>query len=215
MAKGSLRWNCFLLTILVGLWSIPLVGCDSGYKRIPVSGNVTLDGKPLQGGVLLFHADSSKGNNIRASCTGPVKDGHFTLVTSGVQKNDTGSGAPMGWYKVTLITDLPGTPIINVAPKYLQPETTPVAIEIVENPQPGASDIQLDVEVAGLRPAAFRFPSDKMRRQAAGLTPSISLIDGALADRTNVPPFPPRHILTKPDRAPLTVRQSPDQREPP
>ena len=33
--------------------------------------------------------------------------------------------------------------IINVHSKYLRPETTPVEIEIVDNPQPGAYDVKL------------------------------------------------------------------------
>jgi hypothetical protein len=104
---------------------------------------VTLDGKPLPDGLLLFHPDESKGNTARAACTGRVKGGQYTLITSGVTRTDTGSGAPLGWYKVTLINDMPGTPIINVHSKYLRPETSPVAIEIVDNPQPGAYDVKL------------------------------------------------------------------------
>jgi len=104
---------------------------------------VTLDGQPLQGGVLLFHPDESRGNTARASCTGPVKAGRYFLVTSGVTKADTGEGAPLGWYKVTLINDLPGMAEIKVHSKYLRPETTPLEIEIVENPAPGAYDLQM------------------------------------------------------------------------
>jgi hypothetical protein len=122
---------------------IALFGCGREMRRIPVSGSVTLDGKPLEGGVLLFHPDASKGNTERVSCTGPIKAGRYNLVTSGVTKSDTGSGAPLGWFKVTLINDLPGTPVINVDSKYLNPETTPVAIEIVDNPEPGAYDVKL------------------------------------------------------------------------
>jgi hypothetical protein len=123
--------------------SCSLTGCDRGIRRIPVSGNVTLDGKPLQGGLLCFNADESRGNTARAACTGRVQDGHYTLITTAVARKDTGSGAPLGWYKVTLVTDLPGTPIISVPGKYLNPDTTPVAIEIVDDPQPGAYDIKL------------------------------------------------------------------------
>jgi hypothetical protein len=143
MATSSVRWSRLIPAVLLVFGSIALMGCQRGLRRIPVSGNVTLDGKPLPGGVLVFNPDASKGNTARAACTGPVKDGRYTLVTSAVEKRDTGSGAPVGWYKVTLIADLPGTPIIKVHPKYLQPETTPVAIEIVDNPQPGAYDVKL------------------------------------------------------------------------
>jgi hypothetical protein len=143
MAQTSFRCRGAIAALVLVFASILLSGCDRGIRRIPVSGTVTLDDKPLQGGVLSFQADESKGNSVRASCTGPVKDGRYTLVTSAVTRQDTGSGAPLGWYKVILLNDLPGTPIINVHSKYLSPETTPLSIEIVENPQPGAYDIKL------------------------------------------------------------------------
>ena len=143
MARGTVRQSRWGWAVLLAFGSIPLLGCSSGIKRVPVSGKVTLDGKPLNGGVLLFHPDSSRGNPARVSCTGPVKNGQYNLVTSGVTGSDTGSGAPLGWFKVTLINDLPGTPPINVHGKYLNPETTPVAIEIVEEPREGAYDVAL------------------------------------------------------------------------
>jgi hypothetical protein len=104
---------------------------------------VTLDGKPLQDGLLVFHPDESKGNTAHVACTGRVKDGRYTLNTSAVMKGDTGSGAPVGWFKVTLTNDLPGMPYIPVHKKYLQPETTPVSVEIKDDPAPGAYDIKL------------------------------------------------------------------------
>ena len=144
MATGLVRRRWL---VLAAAWAVslvvPLAGCEKGIRRIPVSGTVTLDGQPLKGGVLLFHPDDSKGNTVRVSCTGPVSNGRYTLVTSGVTKADTGSGAPTGWFKVTLINDLPGMAEIKVHPKYLKPETTPLAIEIVDNPQPGAYDLKL------------------------------------------------------------------------
>jgi hypothetical protein len=112
-------------------------------KRIPVSGTVMLDGAPLQGGVLLFHPNEAKGNTNRISCTGPVSNGKYSLVTSGVTKNETGTGAPLGWYKVTLLNDLPGMKEIQVNPKFMRPETTPLEIEITEDPPSGVYDLKL------------------------------------------------------------------------
>jgi hypothetical protein len=143
MTIGLLRGGRDVLAVLLAFGLVVLFGCARGIRRIPVSGTVTLDGKPLQGGVLVFHPDESKGNTARIGCSGPVKNGHYKLNTSAVTRLDTGAGAPLGWYKVTLTNNLPGQPIINVANKYLTPETTPVAIEIVDNPEPGAYDIQL------------------------------------------------------------------------
>src|SRR5215468_11579993 len=85
--------GCALLVALVGV-----AGC--GIKRIPTSGKVTLDGQPMTGGVLQFIPDASKGNNLRLSCSGPISNGRWTLVTSGIERADTGTGAPVGWFKV-------------------------------------------------------------------------------------------------------------------
>jgi hypothetical protein len=123
--------------------AVVLAGCEASVKRVPVTGTVTLDGQPLSGGVLLFHPNEAKGNTSRVSCTGPVNNGKFNLVTSGVTKNETGSGAPLGWYKVTLLTDLPGTKPIAVHPKYLKAESTPLEVEITDNPPAGAYDFKM------------------------------------------------------------------------
>jgi len=143
MATGLIRRKRFIVALVAAFALIPLASCESGIRRVPVSGTVTLDGQPLQGGVLMFNPDESMGNTARVGCSGPVKNGRYSLVTSGVTQIDTGTGAPLGWYKVTLLTDMPGTPPIKVDPKYLRPETTPLKVEIVEKPEPGRYDLQL------------------------------------------------------------------------
>ncbi|HEY7424943.1 MAG TPA: hypothetical protein VH682_12000, partial [Gemmataceae bacterium] len=129
MLREIIRRGRFLSIILCAFGLILLAGCG-GLRRVPVSGTVTLNGEPLPGGVISFSPDTSKGNTVRADCTGPVKDGHFTLQTSGVTRAETGSGAVLGWYKVFLITNLPGQPKrkIDVNPKYLDPDKTPLSI---------------------------------------------------------------------------------------
>jgi hypothetical protein len=79
---------------------------------------------------------ATRGNTDRASCTGPVNDGRYT-------RDETGQGAPLGWCKVTLVNDLPGTAEIKVNSKYLNPETTPPEVEIAEDPKPGAHDLEI------------------------------------------------------------------------
>ena len=109
--------GCALLAALVAV-----AGC--GIKRIPTSGTVTLDGQPMSEGVLKFIPDASKGTKYRVSCSGPISNGRWNLVTSGMERADTGTGAPVGWFKV-LYTDpnegskAPGvTPAPKVAAKY-------------------------------------------------------------------------------------------------
>ncbi|HEY7426658.1 MAG TPA: hypothetical protein VH682_20650 [Gemmataceae bacterium] len=124
-----------------------LVGCG-GEKRVPVVGTVTLDGKPLNGGILTFAPDSAKGNMAQITCTSPVKNGHYELQTIGITRSKSGSGVPPGWYKVTWMNPKMGTrkqPLapIEVNEKYMSAEKTPLGIEVKDNPEPGAYDLKL------------------------------------------------------------------------
>ena len=139
MASRPVRWRRFVSAALLASGCLAVAGCG-GVRRIPVSGSVTLDGKPLDGGVLLFHPDESKGNTFRASCTGPVKNGRYKLITTAVTRQDTGAGAPLGWYKVHVHWDsknAQGQPC-PVHPRFLESGLTTLSLEVVANPQPGA-----------------------------------------------------------------------------
>lgn len=138
-----------LLRALACASLLGLLGCG-GLKRVPAGGTVTIDGKPLEGGILYFNPDLSKGNNARVSCTSGVRDGRFTLQTSGIERSDSGPGVPLGWYKVSVRVNMPGEkpifpgqPAIKIHPKFLDPQKTPLEIEVVEEPAPGAYDLKL------------------------------------------------------------------------
>ena len=134
--------GCALLAALVGV-----AGC--GIKRIPTSGKVTLDGKPMTEGVLQFIPDASKGNTLRVSCSGPISNGRWSLVTSGMERADTGTGAPVGWFKVTYTHPNEGSkaPGASAAPKvaarYYSEATTPLSIELTDPPPAGGYIIEL------------------------------------------------------------------------
>jgi hypothetical protein len=128
--------------VLCALGLASLAGCGGGeFKKVPVGGTVTLDGQPLNGGVLHFYPDTSKGNQYRVDCLSPVRSGKYELLTTAVRSSDTGSGAPLGWYKVYLDTTVPGAPE-NIHPRFTTPEKTTVSVEVVENPSAGAYDIK-------------------------------------------------------------------------
>ena len=118
-----------------------LIGCG-GPKTVPVSGTATLDGKPLNRGIVFFNPDASKGNNARLACRGSIGGGgQYELYTEDVSK--VYKGCPVGWYKVTLVPLVPGndTPI-PVHPKYTDTEQTPLVIEVVDQPEPGHYDLK-------------------------------------------------------------------------
>jgi hypothetical protein len=136
------RVGCALLVALVGV-----AGC--GVKRIPTSGTVTLDGEPMKEGVLKFVPDVSKGNSLRLSSNGPISNGKWNLVTSGMARADTGSGAPVGWFKVIYFhpsegSKAPGASAApKVATKYYHEQSTPISIELTDPPPAAGYKIEL------------------------------------------------------------------------
>lgn len=124
-------------------------GCAAeGDDFVPVAGNVTLDSKTLTLGSVAFHPDSSKGNNSMHIPIGEInKEGKFELVTIGRK------GAPIGWYKVLVYADAntptdpnasrPPTPKWMMNEKYTEKSTTPLSVEVVEKPAPGAYDLNV------------------------------------------------------------------------
>jgi hypothetical protein len=147
MAKKMVRPGWLPLAILGAFAVASVVGCG-GVRRIPVSGTVTVDDQPLNGGYLVFTPDTAKGNTHRISCTSPVKGGRYNLETNGVTRADSGSGVPLGWYKVTFRILVEGTKKhpqapITVNDKFKNVETTPLSVEVKDNPEPGAYDFKL------------------------------------------------------------------------
>jgi hypothetical protein len=143
MIAHKLRLGRGFLGILGVCGLLPLAGCG-GLRLVPVAGKVTLDGKPMKGGSVSFNPDSSKGNDARVMCVGRIdSEGRYELTTTGVKGSETGKGAPLGWYRVTLITTLPGQPVIPVADRYLDFDKTPLSVEVIADPAPDRYDLKL------------------------------------------------------------------------
>lgn len=132
-ASARTSVGCALLAALIAVG-----GC--GVKRIPTSGTVTLDGKPMTVGVLQFIPDASKGNTLRLAAGGAISNGRWNLATSAMERRDTGSGAPVGWFKVVYTNPNEGSlapgvkPGPRVAAKYQDEQTTPISIELTDPP---------------------------------------------------------------------------------
>lgn len=101
----------------------------------PVTGKVTMNGKPLTAGSINFHPDAA--NNFQADTPSSLLqlDGSFEMKTF-----PNGAGVPPGKYKVTLGPEL-ATRISQ--PKYAKPESTPWEILISD---PGISDHEFQVK---------------------------------------------------------------------
>jgi hypothetical protein len=136
-------WTRRLFAILPVLALLLPTGCDSAGSLQKVSGKVTVDGAPLTTGTVRFVPDKEKGNKTTTEPTGQIgADGTYSLMTDGK------SGAPAGWYKVTInASEIPESskPFSGkslVAPKFNDPAASGLSIEVVASPKPGAYDLQ-------------------------------------------------------------------------
>src|SRR5689334_16609887 len=90
------------ITLPVVLTFAFVAGCGSGRPTVAlVRGQVTIDGKPVKAGRVMFYPVEGR------AATGPIQpDGNYTLTTY-----DAGDGALLGSHKVTIqATELVGPP---------------------------------------------------------------------------------------------------------
>jgi hypothetical protein len=71
-----------------------LAGCSGDATRRPVEGTVTLDGVPVDGGVIQFLAQGDDAHGKRINVHADIKDGKYYLAT--------GAGPNLGIYKVMI-----------------------------------------------------------------------------------------------------------------
>jgi hypothetical protein len=82
------RWGSIALLLL-----LTLLGCGQrgGLEKIEVSGNVTLDDRPITNGEILFYPIESTAGSVSG---GPIKDGHYLAKGRG--------GVPVGKHRVEI-----------------------------------------------------------------------------------------------------------------
>lgn len=135
------RWlGCWLALTL-------LPGCsDSPEKTYPVRGVVTVDGKPLEGGSVLFESVEPGSSGRRYTARASIDpQGRYRLTTF-----RTHDGAMAGRHRAVVLpdrsqaTDDPNAPPlpITVPPRYSTLETTDLEYEV--QPRDNTIDIDLD-----------------------------------------------------------------------
>jgi hypothetical protein len=119
-------------------------GCGADREKLPaVNGTITVEGKAVPSGNVTLYPDASKGNASTHQPNGTIDpDGRYELYVPPGRK-----GAPAGWYKVVVYAvddPQPGKPNKYFANKeYADVNTTPLRIEVVDNPEPGRYDLRL------------------------------------------------------------------------
>jgi hypothetical protein len=129
-------------------------GCGRGQpqpvKLLPVAGKVTVEGRPLAEGSVVFWPDPAKGNRGQEPSTGATDaKGNYALYTAWQR------GVPPGWYKA-LVFPMPlssservpkrapeGLEESAVAPRYMNLATTPLSLEVTESPAEEAYHLRL------------------------------------------------------------------------
>jgi hypothetical protein len=100
----SRKWHS---SALLALW---LAGCGAGPNLLPVTGTVTLNGKPLEGATVTFYPDD--GNSVKTT-------GHDTTGPEGNYKLSSGErfGVAAGKYKV-IISKLAAKPGVTIPDEF-------------------------------------------------------------------------------------------------
>jgi hypothetical protein len=142
-----------LTIVLAFAFALSLLGCTKEEKLTEVKGTLYIGDQPAKSaegdkteGFITFHPDASKGNTWQEEAVGHVKpDGTYELDMRGKK------GAAKGWYQVGVtyadVID-PNNPYVSNwrmpnPEKYQYWSKSGIAVEIVDNPQPGQYDIKL------------------------------------------------------------------------
>jgi len=146
---GSSLWPAPTRSIAgaVCLFLAGTAGCQESAREplLPVSGQVRLEGNVLSTGSVSLRPEEPGRWQHPTGLIGA--DGVYSVYT------DRRAGAPPGRYKVVVFahetlqsrtgTAAPGLPKSLISARYHDPRTTPLAINVVAQPVPGAYDLEL------------------------------------------------------------------------
>jgi hypothetical protein len=130
--------------VLMGFFigaAVALAGCSFGQSVgpcVPVKGKITLAGKPLIGGTLMFIPLETDANAPRPEAEIDAQ-GLYSLKTEGRE------GAPPGKYRAVVTTSgLDKTQDAQFNSVYSSWEKSPLVRQVTENAAAGAYDLKLD-----------------------------------------------------------------------
>jgi hypothetical protein len=148
----ALIGNASVCRRVLGLWLVAfalggVAGCGQAEEKwLPVQGVVRLGKAPLRSGTVIFQPDAAHGNLAKHEFRGTIDaQGRYTLSAAGR------AGAPRGWYKAAVIAveqpanvkDPYAVPRWLINPRFGSPDKSGLTKEVVENPGPGAYDLEV------------------------------------------------------------------------
>ena len=150
--------RCWGLLACALLLTASVIGCGgSGPKYVPVSGTVTLDGKPYGDAVVVFlpKASAEHPEPGRSSAGETDASGHFALKTDELK-----NGAVIGKHLVKISTR---GPVVQVDPAVGSPDSAPANIkrDLVPAEWNTLSDKEFEVPSAGTDKANFDIVTKK------------------------------------------------------
>jgi hypothetical protein len=130
--KQFVRWESILTIVLLGVLS----GCSRGDlpELAPVTGKVTLDGKPVRSGLISFVPDPSRGTDGTPGIGNIDENGNYRIATL------EADGAQVGFHKVRAYVLEGGVPAIPE--RYLDPDKSGLTFEVKAG-QENVFDVEL------------------------------------------------------------------------
>lgn len=136
----------------LGLLAVLTAGCDTrGFKVAPVSGKVTMDGKPLVGALVSFSAAQPPAGKSPPAAQGETDEqGRYTLKM--YEGNSAWDGACVGENRVSITLDERSTvkAIRRGAPRELVPAKYNTESQLTKTvPAGGLTDADFDLQKGG------------------------------------------------------------------
>lgn len=110
---------------LLPLLLLVAAGCDRSPPALaPARGHISVDGRPLRGGTVVFTPDAQRGTR------GPISFAEIDVNGSFVLASDSGPGAIAGWHRVTIAPPPDMAALVAGLERYRHPDHSGLQYEV-------------------------------------------------------------------------------------